>query len=109
MKGITVKLAEEDLKLLEIHAVAAGEKPSAFARKLLLQALRGGQTQAGETNPAPSETGHVGGDDVRKAVWCLICALSPDLNEDRAAEFVSRYFDAAPAMGYRPAVGEGKP
>lgn len=96
MKAFSLKLEDGDLALLAARAAAAGEKPATHARRLLLAALRSGASPApGPAPPVPPRA-----DGLRRAVWCLLVGLSPDLDEDRARAFVEAYFDAPAAPGY---------
>lgn len=110
MKAFSVKLDDGDLALLAARAAAAGEKPATHARRLLLAALKSGASPAALAPPAggPAPPEPPLADGLRRAVWCLLVALSPDLDEDRARAFVEAYFDAPAAPGYaRP--GRTKP
>ncbi len=100
MKAFSLKLDDGDLALLAARAAAAGEKPATHARRLLLAALKSGATPAAPTPPAGGPAAPAPADGLRRAVWCLLVALSPDLDEDRARAFVEAYFDAPAAPGY---------
>ncbi len=100
MKAFSVKLDDGDLALLAARAAAAGEKPATHARRLLLAALKSGASPAAPTSPAGRPAAPPPADGLRRAVWCLLVALSPDLDEDRARAFVEAYFDAPAAPGY---------
>jgi hypothetical protein len=110
VKPLTVKLAADDLARLDARAKAAGEKRSAHARRLLAAALRGaGDLDAARERPVTTPpAGPAVSAEVRKAVWALIVALSPDLDEDHALDFVRTYLDGPhDAVGYVPRAGGG--
>ena len=111
MKGLSVKLPDEDLKLLAARAAAAGEQPSTHARRLLQAALKSQALPVAE--PAPPSLAvppsPAADDRFRRAVWCLLVGLSPDLDEDGARAFVEAYFDAPAAPGYTPPAKEARP
>lgn len=106
MKAFSLKLGDDDLALLAARAAAAGEKPATHARRLLLAALKSGASPATPTPPTGGPAAPAApADGLRRAVWCLLVALSPDLDEDRARAFVEAYFDAPVAPGYAPRRG----
>lgn len=111
MKGLSVKLPDEDLKLLAARAAVAGEQPSTHARRLLQTALKSQASPIDEQAPTSLAvpTSPVANDRLRRAVWCLLVGLSPDLDEDRARAFIEAYFDAPNAPGYAPPTKEAKP
>ena len=103
LKPLSVKLSEDDLKLLTAKAVEAGEQPSTHARRLLQAALRTETVAATDFTPAklPVVTPITAPDErLRRAIWCLLVGLSPDLDEDQARAFVETYFDPPAAPGY---------
>lgn len=108
MKNLSVKLREEDHERLAVHAAAVGETPSAYARRLLVGAMQNELVPAASVAQPDAVPALGSTEDLRKAVWALIVALSHTLDEEKAAEFVADYFDGAASVGYRPRA-EGKP
>lgn len=75
---ITFKLEPDWFNKLQ-ERVTADTSPSLIARDLLIQALQNGA-------PPPSPVSQ----EMARAVWLIISALSPDLSSDQVAELVKR-------------------
>jgi hypothetical protein len=112
LKPLSVKLSEDDLKLLAAKAAEAGEQPSTHARHLLQAALRTETVAAKDftLQKMPVAAPIIASDErLRRAIWCLLVGLSPDLDEDQARAFVETYFDQPMAPGYVPSNEVAKP
>ena len=109
MKSFSMKLGEDDLALLAAQAAAAGEKPASYARRLLQSAIRSEPHSSPKPKPEAVPVRVPERHDLRRALWCILVALSADLDEDKAREFIETYFDAPKAPGYAPAKGGAKP
>lgn len=93
MKAFTVKVSDELLAELKRQAGAAGMLPGSYARQLLTHALSGAsELSAPRPGHRPAGAAELDVERlVRQAVWAVIVALSPDLDEEDAMKFVRTY------------------
>ena len=79
---VIFRLSAEEHQLLLAYASARGQSPGQAARDLTLAGLRGG--------PAAPPTFVTA---ARKAAYSVIVALSPEMDEEAAEQFLREVFD----------------
>jgi hypothetical protein len=79
---VIFRITAEELMLLANYASARGQSPGQAARDLTLAGLRGGPTAHPTFVTA-----------VRKAAFAIIVAVSPDMDEAAAEQFLQEVYD----------------
>jgi hypothetical protein len=90
-KPISFRLTEAQHGALATRAKAEGLSPGQLVRTIVLQELDAPSAtvpKLSPTLPVPA-----GDDRLRRAVWVILVALSPDLDEEAAEAILQNHFD----------------